>query len=533
MSKQRESVSRRDFVRGSVLAGAGLSMAGLLGGCAPQSAQDKKPSSGSAARGGLSASDVTWDVETDVVVVGFGGAGAAAAIDARKGGAEVIIAEATPQGGGSTAVNGGYVYLGGGTKLQQKLGVDDTPDQMYAYLTAAGGETASKEAIRIACDNAPNLYEWCEEVGMEFPERLDEGYIVDARVPGVGLAYSGNERAFRLAKVTPPVPRGHLVSPDGNGMGFFRPLKAAVEAAGIQVMYNTRGTALVTNDNGRVVGVVVDGEEGTQNIKARRGVALTCGGFGLNEEWMKAVYPFSTKLGTHITAAPPEDGSGIRMGIDIGADTHGMSRFQSGMPLYTYSVSCCKGMLIDGNGQRIAAENEYNSFIGGRIVRSNLSAAYLIVTDEIAAEIAQDLDMSRVSPTILKADSVVDLAEQVGVAPETLQNTFDAYEAGVAAGQDFAYGKAEKFLVSLKPGPYTAYYLGSDICYNGTLGGLRINTDAQVLDTDGEPIPGLYAAGRNSGLFYGFYMGSGTSMLDCFTFGRIAGQKLAEEQPVD
>lgn len=530
MGKNHEGVTRRDFLRGGMVAGVSLSLAGLAG-CAPKDISQKKSEGSSAGRAGLRAADVQWDKEADVVVVGLGGAGSAAALDAHKGGAEVVVIEATEMGGGSTAVNGGYVYLGGGTELQQKLNVDDTADQMYAYLTAAGGETASQEAIRIACDNAPDLFKWCQEMGMEFPEKLDEGYVVDARVPGVGLAYSGNERAFRLAKVTPPVPRGHLVSPDGNGMGFIRPLKAAIEAAGIEVLYNTAGKALVADDAGRVVGVAVESKGNTTYIKARRGVALTCGGFGLNKEMMDAVYPFSTKRGAHITAAPPEDGSGILMGMAIGADTHGMSRFQSGMPLYTYTVSCCKGMLVDGNGQRIAAENEYNSFIGGRIVRSNLSAAYLIVTDGLAAEIAENIDMSRITPTILKAASMAELAPQIGVAPETLQNTLDVYEAGVSAGVDYAYGKPDKFLVSLATGPYTAYYLGSDICYNGTLGGLRINTDAQVLDTEGSVIPGLYAAGRNSGLFYGFYMGSGTSMLDCFTFGRIAGQKLAAEKP--
>ncbi|MDR0347445.1 MAG: FAD-dependent oxidoreductase, partial [Coriobacteriales bacterium] len=305
-------LSRRDFLKGSALAGAGLASVGMLAACTPQT-----PGGSGGEQGALDAANVTWDKEADVVVVGFGGAGGAAAIEAAEAGASVIVVEITDVGGGSTAINGGYIMMGG-TGLQKELDIEDSTDEFAKYLAAAAGGSGDAAAWEFMAKGAPELYDWCLSVGMDFAKTVDFGKVGGGR-PGLGLAYSGNERARRFAAVAKPAPRGHIVAPEGNGQGFFRPLKAKVEELGCEVLYETTAEHLVLDGNGRVVGVTaVDAGGKTINLKARKGVCLTAGGFGVNAEMVQAHYPHDAKA-VYPTACLQELGIGINMGLEIGA----------------------------------------------------------------------------------------------------------------------------------------------------------------------------------------------------------------------
>jgi 3-oxo-5alpha-steroid 4-dehydrogenase len=491
-----------------------------LAACAPA------PAGGGAGDGGAqSAVDITWDKEADVVVVGFGGAGGAAAVEAAKAGAKVIVLELTAEGGGSTAINGGFVMLGG-TALQEELGVEDSTEEFGKYLAAAAGGTGNPDAWKFMADGAPALYDWCLEVGMTFDKTLDEGKVGGGR-PGLGLAYSGNERAREYAAIAKPAPRGHIVSPEGTGAGFFRPLKAKSEELGVELLYETTGQHLVLDDTGRVVGVTASDASGkTLNIKALRGVCLTAGGFGMNPEMMAAHFVYDVTP-AYPTAAASENGIGIQMGLEIGADTFGMSRHALGSALYGPQGSeLLKGVLVGPNGRRLIAEDEYYAFVGRAICAAK--NGFIIADETINAAI---LSMGPKEP-LATAASIEELAAAIGVPPTVLASTIAVYNEGAATGEDPEFGKHAEFLVPLATAPFYAYYNGPEGMYYHTCGGLKINLDAQVLDLAGDPIPGLYAGGRNSNIAYGYYVGSGSSMLDVFTFGRIAGQRAAAATPV-
>lgn len=519
-NKETTDFSRRDFLKSTALAGAGLSMAGLMAACSPNSAGDQAASSGSSAQ---SAENVEWKKEADVVAVGYGGAGAAAAIEAKKAGANVVLLEMNKQAGGSTIANGGFIMMGG-TDLQKKNGLEDSVENYYAYLSTAAGENANQEAIKLICDSSPDLYRWCVECGMDFESgACDTEHHLGGYNAGTSLGYSGNEMAAQFAKIAKPVPRGHMAQPGSSGKDMFEALAATVESAGVEVLYETPGTRLVKDETGRVVGIVAKSKDGEIAIKANKGIVLTCGGFVDNTPMLDAFYPFVNKRGPRLTTAGSENGSGILMGVDAGAATFGMGCFQVGYTISTASEPMSKGLLIDEYANRIVAEDEYNSFIGKAIIQAPTSKCFLIVDDATMKE----ADVSRFGEPLASAADFSELAAQLEVNEAVLQQTVSFYNESAAMGEDRQFGKDPKFLHALEEGPFHAFDAGSENCYTASCGGLKIDLGAHVLDSNDEVIPGLYSAGRNAGTIYGWYMGSGSSMADVFTFGRIAGQNAA------
>lgn len=517
--------SRRDFLKNVALAGAGITAMGALSSCAPQT-KSADESTQSTSMGTGSADGVTWTKETDVVVCGFGGAGSAAALEAKAAGSEVILLELNKDGGGSTKACGGFIMMGG-TDLQKKFGVEDDPDNFYAYLSAAAGENANTEAIRLLCDSAPDLYTWCVEQGMDFESGVvDLEHHLGGYNKGTSLGYSGNEMARDYAAIATPAPRGHMAQPGSSGADIFAALQKSVESAGIEVLYETPGSQVLVDSNGRVVGVLAkSSKDGDVYVKARKGVVLTCGGFIDNADMLNAHYPFTNKRGPQLTTAGSENGSGILMGIAAGAATQGMGCFQIGYPLVTMDEGSARCVLIDSKGHRIVAEDEYNSFIGKAIITAPSSACFVIIDDEALTQAPNN----RFGEPLFTSDSIEEIAQKTQIDPAVLQNTISFYNESASLGEDREFGKNPAFLKPLEAGPFHVFAVGSEKCYTASCGGLKIDLDARVLDYNNEPIAGLYAAGRNAGTIYGWYMGSGSSMLDVLTFGRIAGKNVAAE----
>lgn len=519
----KNDVSRRNFLKTAAFAGAGLSLAGALTACAPKTASGENNTRGNS---GGDSDDVTWTKEVDVVVVGFGGAGAAAAIEAKKAGADVLVLEMNEAGGGSTIANGGFIMMGG-TDLQKKFGLEDSTDNFYKYLSAAAGEQANKEAIKLICDSSPDLYRWCVECGMDFESGIaDTEHHLGGFNAGTSLGYSGNEMAFDFRSLATPVPRGHMPQPSSSGKDMFLPLQKKVEELGVEVLYKTPGSYLLEDASGRVTGIAAEGKDGEVFIKAKKGVVLTCGGFVDNADMLNAFYPFTNKRGASLTTAGSEDGSGILMGVAAGAATQGMGCFQIGSSLVTNSEPLAKGILVSDKGHRLVAEDEYNSFIGKALIQAPSSNCYLIINDAAFKEATG----SRLGEPLFSATSIDEIAQKTNINLDTLKATVDFYNESVGLGVDREYGKAAKFLEPLEQGPLQVFKHGSEACYTASCGGLKIDLDARVLTNDSKAIAGLYSAGRNSGTIYGWYMGSGSSMADVLTFGRIAGKNAAAEQ---
>ena len=508
-----ENITRRSFAGIGMTAAAGLGLAAAhLTNARADEAVDEAPA---------------WNKEADVVVVGYGGAGAAAAIEAARAGARVIVLEELENPGGATAVCGGSILMAD-TPLQKKFGLEDSVDAMYDYLCASGGASANQELLRVLADFSPELYEWCVGCGMDFEggELYPGPHINSFNKTGYTLFYTGNEQSRELAAATPPVPRGHSTLPDSNGASLFAALSAVVDTLGVEVLLGTPARSLVTDAEGRVVGVLAEGPEGPVAVGASKAVVLTAGGFIDNPQMVADTFPFTNPSGGLRISAGNENGSGILMGQAVGAATRGMACYQVGRPLSTMSDLLPRGVILTEYGARIVAEDEYNSFIGKALMGAPTANCFLIVDEQVETE---GNPARFLGEAVAVCEAIDEIAPVIGCDPAVLANTFAFYNESVALGVDREFGKDPQFLVEMATGPFYVHTCGSKNCMFGSLGGIAIDAGAHALDLDGRPIPGLYAAGRNSGSIFGWYMASGASVADVLTFGIFAGRNAAAE----
>ncbi len=515
-----KTVSRRAFL--ALGTAAAVTAGAMTSGCAPGQQGTSEP----LAAAGSGAEDIQWTQETDVVVVGFGGAGGAAAIEAARGGAEVVLLEELDQAGGSTAACGGSILMAA-TPLQKKFNIEDSTEAFYAYMCAAGGGAANEEALKVLCDFSPDLYDWCVGCGMDFEsgDLYPGAHINSFNKTGYTLFYTGNEQARAYARVTPPVPRGHSSLPGSSGKDIFDALVATVDSLGVQVMTGTPGKRLVQDERGRVVGIIAGAKDDVA-IRARKAVILTAGGFGNNEKMMAEHYVYPNPRGAGIISAGNDNGTGILMGQSVGAATFGMGSFQLGRPLSTMGDALARGLIMGESGRRLVAEDEYNTFVG-KAVGLALTERCFAVYDEAAR--TEGAPENFLGDPVAICGSLAEVAEAIGADADVVASTFAFYNESASLGEDREFGKDPQFMIPFKEGPFSVYACGSESCMVGSLGGLKIDVDAHVLDLSDEIIPGLYAAGRNSGSIFGWYMGSGASVADVLTFGIIAGRNASQE----
>ena len=494
---QSPTLSRRSFVAGA----ASAAVAAVA--CAPVAARASEPA---------------WTHEADVVIVGLGGAGSAAAVEALENGSSVCVLELAGRGGGATMLSGGLLYMGG-TALQERLGVEDSTENMLAYLTKACGPSADPQMLKLFAETSPELFDWLEAHGVTFEgDVLAEGHQVVAP-EGIVLNYSGNERAKEYAEVAHPVPRGH--SPNGGGMAVIEALDAIVDEQA-QVLYETRGTELVQDADGRVVGVLGEGSDGTPvAVHALKGVVLSCGAFTFNDELLANNHPYALIMGVR-TGIPADTGDGIIMGMRVGAATKSLGTLSLQKHFYRFGTMPF-GIAVDYRGLRYMNEEGYGSWTGRDIIKVSPDKGYIIGDSTIVDDLVDAFGFDDTTP-VAHADTIEELAELVGLDPVALGETVERYNGMVAAGEDRDFYKSTDYLKVIAGPPFYAWDNSAPTVSFHTLGGLKINSDAQVLDLTGNVIPGLYAAGRTSSGIYGEYPGSGSSIADCLTFGRIAGR---------
>jgi 3-oxo-5alpha-steroid 4-dehydrogenase len=516
----------------------------------------------------------TWDLSADVVVVGFGAAGACAAIEAAESGAAVLVLDRFA-GGGATAISGGVVYAGGGTRQQRAAGVADTPQAMFDYLRAEVGDAVSESTLRRFCGQSAGLLDWLADRGVPFDARLCP-YKTSYPTNRHYLYQSGSEQSF--AHLAPPAARGHRARARGtSGRVLFARLAAAARARGGTVLPQTRATRLVADADGRVTGVEcrtlrdapgwarlghrllhrwsvkpgvylpglgralhrpvsrLEERYGRPlRIAARRGVVLSAGGFVFDRAMMREHAPDyrgGMRLGT-----PGDDGAGIRLGTGAGGDTRHLDRVTLWRFL-TPPSALVGGLLVDRDGRRVCDEARYGAAIGDAILRSPGGRAWLLIDAAVLAEARrqvrdQTLWFQRLQTGWLlgpggrtTAATLDEVARKAGVDPAGLDATMAAYHEEP--------GKPAALARPLATPPYSLI----DVSVRNrlalpapmlTLGGLRVDEDTgRVLRPDGAGIPGLYAAGRTAaGLCSRSYV-SGLSLADCVFSGRRAGRSAA------
>ncbi|WP_344832033.1 FAD-dependent oxidoreductase [Actinocorallia longicatena] len=473
--------------------------------------------------------DTHWDLHADVVIAGYGIAGVTAAIEAARAGADVLVLERTSGWGGAATMAGGFIYLGGGTPLQHALGFEDTPDNMERFMTAALGPGVDKAKIADYCAGSVEHYAWLVDCGVRFKEEFwgEPGWEPPH---DEGLMYTGGEDSAPFNEIAVPAPRGHVPQMDGKQIGvrgggymLMKPLVELAERLGVRVQYDVRCRSLATDDTGRVTGIIAARYGDELTVRADRGVVLATGSFAYNDRMVERHAP--RLLGRPAAAIEEHDGRAILMAQALGADVAHMDATEA--VIFADPQMLARGILVNGRGQRYVPEDTY----GGRIAQLTLlqqdDQAYLIL-DETAYEEAMTTETAtpffRRRPKWV-AETAEELEAEIGLPAHSLRTTLDLYNLHAANGTDPVLGKKPRWLRPIGL-PVAAYDLRG--CTAGfTLGGLRTDLRSRVLHLSGDPIPGLYAAGRcTSGVCAGGYA-SGTSLGDGSFYGRRAGQTAA------
>lgn len=475
-----------------------------------------------------SAADVAaWDMETDIVIIGFGATGACAAIEAKQSGADVKLFERNSGSGGASGLSGGEIYLGGngGTEVQRAAGFEDTTEDFAAYLKMAGGPCADDAKCDLYAQEAVNHFNWLKAQGVPYRGNYMAGKIIEP-MDDTTLIWSGSEAAAPFYKSAKPAPRGHVIQHMGWGGG--RPLVDILEAKarslGVDVIVDARAMALI-KDADKIVGAIFRIDNKPVFVKARKGVVLATGGFVMNEEMRRKYCPDTFKINDPI--GDKDDGTGINLGLSAGGDAIHMEQFFTTCP-WTIPESHAKGVFVNIQGQRFINEDCYHGRVSRTAVDQPGDRVYLLLD---SAHFEQPPEFARMTIAGTGNDWE-EVERELEMAEGTLSRTMAFYNEHARAGRDPLFDKQKPILTPLDQGPFVALELHFQNSYFSffTLGGLKTSTDGEVLGRAGAPIPGLFAAGRcTSGLpAWGHGYSSGMSLADCTFFGRQAGRKAAQ-----
>jgi len=525
-----------------------------------------------------------WDASVDVAIIGFGGAGAAAAIEARDQGAEVAVLDRFA-GGGSTEISGGIFYAGGGTRIQREAGVEDSPDNMFNYLRQETGDAVEEETLRRFCNESSENFDWLETQGVPFNASACP-YKTSYPSNLYYFYYSGNESFPPYSDKAKPAARGHRAhGPGVSGAALFGPLRTSAINKGVEVLQQHKVVRLLKTEGGRVVGVEclamrkgsVSGwlhrqlsalmiflryitifavwvnylmrwmiEKLERNysqrftMQARKGVVISSGGFYYNRNMVEQHAP------NHLSGIPlgtiGDDGSGILLGESAGGSTALMDSI-SGWRFVNPPQAFIKGILVDQQGKRICNEMLYGAQLAEQIMTLAEGKAWLVIDRTLFKAALKELGpkhamwFQSVSALVFmyvarsKSHSLEVLAGKLGMPALALSHTIENYNRQAGSGEADSLGKPEEFFKPQGEGPYYALNCSADslmACPTLSLGGLRVDeTTGEVLDSSDSPIHGLYAAGRSAvGVASRSYV-SGLSIADCIFSGRRAGRHAA------
>jgi len=524
---------------------------------------------------------LAWNEEVDLVIVGFGGAGASTALEAKERGLEALIIERF-NGGGATAISGGVVYSGGGTRIQKEAGIEDDAEEMYRYLEMEIGDAVSSETLRDFCETSADTYAWLEKHGVKFKASLcpnKTSYPLDRYC----LYFSGNESFRPYRERAKPAPRGHRTIGKGfAGPAFFSPLQKAVHGLGVPVHYQSRVTRLVRERSGAVVGVeyrripskwakkharfyrlaasmavfsgriawkmrnkcvAIDAEYGeTRYARARRGVVLSAGGFIYNREMVEEYAP-KYRRGMPVGTIG-DNGSGIRLGQSVGGAVGKMENV-SAWRFINPPEAFAHGVLVNRRGERYINEMRYGAMTGHAMVEQNDGEGFLIIDEKLKRKAQKQLLPGRAKwfqsmPAFMnmffflkKGDTIEAAAKAAKLDPEGVRRSVDGYNRAARGEEKDPFSKDAEHIDPIETPPF--YVIDCSITSKGwplpclTMGGLEVDErSGQVKNASGGTVEGLYAAGRTAvGICSNGYL-SGLAIADCVYAGRRIARALAD-----
>ena len=445
-------------------------------------------------------------LDCDVVIVGAGGAGLTAAVRATQEGAKVLVLEKMPMvGGNSLKASGGMNCAD--TKFQAAQGITDSGVQEFIEDTMNGGHMLNDlSLVTTLAENSSEAVEWLESIGAPLPKVAATG----------GTTHK------------------YLHSPeDGSPVGSYlvAKLSEVVEANGIEVMLNTTATEILM-DGGAAVGVVAEDAEHIYTVNAGA-VILASGGFGSNFELMCSFNPSLANAVT--TNHPGATGDGILMAEAIGAATVDMEQiqlhptvYQATSMLVSEKMRSLGAILVNQEGKRFCNDLSTRDAVSAAELEQTGGYAYIIFDQNLVDhnKSAQEYINKGMAA---QGQTYEELAQNMGLEGEAIESfvqTMETWNAAVAAGVDEEFGRNNGMDDDLSTAPFYAIQIAPGIHH--TMGGIKINSDAQVIDTEGEIIPGLFAAGETTGGVHGGNRIGGNAVCDFVVFGRIAGLGAAE-----
>jgi succinate dehydrogenase/fumarate reductase flavoprotein subunit len=465
-----------------------------------------------------------WNDEADVVIVGAGSAGICAAIEAREAGADVLCLERASGPGGLTASAAGHIYMGGGTRVQKAVGIEDSVEAMQIYLLANTPKPDEKK-IRLYCEESVAHFDWLVAHGVPFEDSWHREKNV-VQMSSECLIESGNEAAWPFNQQAKPAARGHKVAMEGEAGGakLIEKLVAHAAKIGVRFAYDSAVRKLV-RDGDRIAGVQLRTAEGDRSVRAGKAVILAAGQFGMNQPLIDERCPRLADPRIQKQGSTFDDGAGHLLGEAAGGVCDHMDGALLTSPFYP-PEQLIKGILVNREGKRFINEDSYHSKTSIRCTEQPDGKAWLIADDAFFAR-----PLFGWQPLVDAWDDVAEMERDLGMPGGSLQKTIADYNANAARGEDPEFHKVAKWLVPLTHPPYAALDLSVGVAtYVGfPLGGLRVDENGRVLREDGKAVAGLYAVGgcasniAQDGLGYS----SGTCIGEGTFFGRRAGRHAA------
>ncbi len=455
------------------------------------------------------------DKTFDVVVLGAGGAGLSAAIEAKLNGADsVVLVEKMAFAGGNTILS--YADLAApGNWLQVEKGIEDSAELMAQEMWEGGGKLARKEIVDVVSYNSLSAANWLKDyVGVEYTD-----YLVQ-------------EGGHSLPRAVEPI---------GKGSGMVLPLVDKAVELGVEIFYNTEAKEFVVDENGRLIGTVVERDGVKAVFTATSGTVLATGGFGANIEMREKYNTLWATLDNSVptTNSPAITGDGIVMAEKIGAKLEGMEYVQ----LYPFA-NPYTGVYYGYESPIWSSEGfayinqDGNRFVNELSTRKERSDGILaqdghvigLYNQEVADRMgleelhAKEYAITLEQGVFYKADTLEEIAEYFDINAENLVKTMDNYNKYMEDGVDPEFGRTTS-LVPMNGGPWYAM-IGVPTVHH-TMGGVMIDEEARVISNDNTPIDGLFAAGEVTGSVHGNNRLGTCAITDIVVFGRIAGANAA------
>lgn len=437
--------------------------------------------------------------QADIVVIGGGGAGMTAAIEAvLKGATDVVILEKMPITGGNTTRSTGGLNAAE-TPYQEAEGIEDSVE-LFVEDTMKGGKNLNDEAlVTVMAENSKDAVDWVNEIGG------------DLSVVGM----FGGASVKRIHRPT-----------DTSSVGpmLVKALNAKLEEVGVPVLLETTAEKILVDDSGKICGVTATGKDGETFTIDCTAVVLATGGFGANSEM---VVEYDPKLaGFCTTNHAGATGDGIAMAKELGAAFVDMEQIQTHptvnpdtQTMYTEGVRGNGAILVNKEGKRFINELETRDVVSAAILEQTDKVCYLVF-DQAVRESLAAIESYIKAGIVTEADTPEALGEAIGVDGAALAETLKTYAEYQAAGTDREFGRESMELPLDKPKYYAALCAPA---IHHTMGGVKINTNTEVLKENGTAIPGLFAAGEVTGGVHGGNRLGGNAVTDIVVFGRIAG----------